>query len=705
MTAATQYVGKKDFWTGAFFGHNLQRRWGMLLASTIVWDIPVLSGSDYSASMELWNAETNLTFGRGRFHSNTFIGQAVTTQDVNYFVTEFGVGQGSEHADPYQGGVQLTLHIQPGNPAVRSTYNSGPTWGGAEPNGVVWAARNNTNNTGIAVNPYNRGPGVPKDSFADVKLTAAWAVRLTSADDGPDPSVRRVSNPNGTHTLSLKLSPGRRYALIYSIATRECGRGDPVAEALRLGRIVGSQQQRDSARASARSWWHAFWATTPVVKHFSSEADAFYYGVLYSMAASKRLGTVGIDRQGPFMTQDNSIWPYICNNYNLQAPYFGMHATNQQWMFEPMFDRVMRSVPLFKQRARHLLVNVQAPENGRDNPPPSSFGHYEGIEMPGHIGAYDWMWDGSYEGQDAGQRFDSAFTALLMIDYYDFSQNITFLRATAYPFLRLTVDFIASYVRNTTHADGNYSLHIHHGCAQEGCVGQPAFPPANSSRWASMEYGDTTPDIAFYKYALRAATRLSSVLGVDNDKREQWQSIVAHLPPYTTDEVPLPDKVFADSTFSGRTAQVYPAAPAMPGYKTVLGAIGRQGGQLQIHGCTSGSDWNASLLACAQLCRSSCEGHGGCSSFAVLHPHHANDGRIGCQLYNSTAPTQNDWWSLWFKSTPTPGSWAGGDAPIHPPKPQPVPGTVMAISANHTPVVPFSIRGLVSYAIVYTAPM
>jgi hypothetical protein len=38
-------VGKKDFWTGAFFGHNLQRRWGMLLASTIVWEVPSLEGS------------------------------------------------------------------------------------------------------------------------------------------------------------------------------------------------------------------------------------------------------------------------------------------------------------------------------------------------------------------------------------------------------------------------------------------------------------------------------------------------------------------------------------------------------------------------------------------------------------------------------------------------------------------------------------
>ena len=76
-------------------------------------------------------------------------------------------------------------------------------------------------------------------------------------------------------------------------------------------------------------------------------------------------------------------------------------------------------------------MNVQRPEAGHDNPPPSSYGRYKGIEMPGHIGAYSWMWDGSYEGQDAGQRFDAAFTALVMIDHFDYSQDKSFLASTA----------------------------------------------------------------------------------------------------------------------------------------------------------------------------------------------------------------------------------------------------------------------------------
>jgi hypothetical protein len=314
----SQYICKKDFWTGAFFGHNLQRRWGMLLASTIVWEMPSLKGSQYNATMEIWNAETNFTFGQ--FHSNTFIGQAHTPRDVNFFVTEFGVAAGgggdygSSHSSSDLGSLQqeqqsipLTLRVQPGNPAVSSTYNAGRSWGGVEAvqaGGWAWAARNNTNNTGLAVNPYIPGPGVPQDTFADTKLTAAWAVRVSSADGGPEPAVQHTADADGNHTLSLTLLPGRRYALVYSVATRECGgaaqqqhqqqggndANDAVMEALRLARMVATQQQRNMARSAARAWWAAQWATTPVVRHFSPEAEEFYYGVLYAMAASKRAG-------------------------------------------------------------------------------------------------------------------------------------------------------------------------------------------------------------------------------------------------------------------------------------------------------------------------------------------------------------------------------------------------------------------------------
>jgi hypothetical protein len=65
-----------------------------------------------------------------------------------------------------------------------------------------------------------------------------------------------------------------------------------------------------------------------------------------------------------------------------------MLATNQAWMLKPMLDRVLKSVPYFQQRASKLLVNVVGVGmDGNDVPPPSAFGSYDGINMPGHIGA------------------------------------------------------------------------------------------------------------------------------------------------------------------------------------------------------------------------------------------------------------------------------------------------------------------------------
>jgi alpha-L-fucosidase 2 len=304
-----QYCALKSFWTGAFFesgsSHGLQRRWGMLLAASLVWDAPLLRGASYDATQELGTGRMNLTLGDGSFESSTFVGQADAGQGANFYATEFGV---SAAARP----LTLTLQIRPGNPDLRSKqdYNAGSTRGGTADGGVVWTARNNTNITGNASNHYTG------DSFSFTHLTMGLAAKVTAADAGPAPVVTHAHDGthNGTHSLAMVLQPGRRYVLTVWVACHEWGKGDPVTEAISNLARVGSNDGRATAWEAANTWWQRHWASTPVVRHFSEAAEQYYYGTLYTMASSKRAGTVGIDRQGPFMTQDNSIWPYICNN-------------------------------------------------------------------------------------------------------------------------------------------------------------------------------------------------------------------------------------------------------------------------------------------------------------------------------------------------------------------------------------------------------
>lgn len=182
--ALTTYVAKKDFWTGAFFKKdNAQRRWGMLLAATIIWEAPGLRNASYSADMHLWTGEVDFSFSTEalQFNRSTFVGQASTPDDVNFFVTEFGA-QGASLQ-------QVSVRLQPGNPAVPvASYKPGGSWSGVD-GGVGWMGRNNTANAGPAVNPYRPGPTAPHDTFNDTKLTAGVAMRIVAADGGRDPVV------------------------------------------------------------------------------------------------------------------------------------------------------------------------------------------------------------------------------------------------------------------------------------------------------------------------------------------------------------------------------------------------------------------------------------------------------------------------------------------------------------------------------------
>lgn len=57
---------------------------------------------------------------------------------------------------------------------------------------------------------------------------------------------------------------------------------------------------------------------------------------------------------------------------------------------------------------------------------------------------------------DWGQKNIGAFCAKMFQDYFDYTQNKTFLATTAYPFLRLVGDFYESYA--TVDSYGTYSV-------------------------------------------------------------------------------------------------------------------------------------------------------------------------------------------------------------------------------------------------------
>lgn len=92
------------------------------------------------------------------------------------------------------------------------------------------------------------------------------------------------------------------------------------------------------------------------------------------------------------------------------------------------------------------------------------------------------------------------------MDYYDYTQNTTFLRETLYPLAKLNGEFYASYM--TKSSDGKYN--VLHSCAMEGCGAQGIKTAKN------IAVSNNPPfDLAFVKRTYRGLLEYSMTLDVD----------------------------------------------------------------------------------------------------------------------------------------------------------------------------------------------
>ena len=65
-----------------------------------------------------------------------------------------------------------------------------------------------------------------------------------------------------------------------------------------------------------------------------------------------------------------------------------------------------------------------------------------------------------------GQKSDAVFAGMHFIKYFDATQNETFLRNRAYPFLREVIDFYESYMTKNA-STGRFD--VLNSCAMENC--------------------------------------------------------------------------------------------------------------------------------------------------------------------------------------------------------------------------------------------
>ena len=197
---------------------------------------------------------------------------------------------------------------------------------------------------------------------------------------------------------------------------------------------------------------------------------------------------------GNWLTTDTPNWHGDFHlNYNFQAPYYLAYGTNHADLSLPFYQAVLESM-----------------DNGRAM---AQRHGWKGVHFPVCIGP----WGLSPENPDGdwGQRSDAVYAALNFIWHWQFTQDTGFLRETAYPYLREVAAFWEDYLK---FEDGRYVIYndsIHEGSG-------PDFNPILTLGLVRTLFKNMIP--------------MSAELGVDADKRAQWQDILDKLSAFPVQE-------------------------------------------------------------------------------------------------------------------------------------------------------------------------
>ena len=409
-------------------------------------------------------------------------------------------------------------------------------------------------------------------------------------------------NPSAGITLSLSLESGAEYALLVGVQTlRDIGCAgvrpqwencttSPQDAAAALVRSMAVTAARAAAEQASADFWIAYWnaSSVDITAGATSNASAqlavverFYYFMQYLQAVTTRDGKVTPALDGFVCTEPVAWKDQFTVDYNLEAQFWGAGSSNHLAFIHPVMASTTNpgAVATARIRAQSPLTwgtttpwpgvvghTVAAAQCAPDNCPNLTTTGFKGTEWPS---AAMPLGDGRLAADDLNTRWIGALLSTNLIQYWEYSRNMTTLAAVIYPFVRDNAEFYRSYA--VTGTDGK--LMFPYSCAQEACqcidggfVKTPVVPVPNyttacltpdspfedrcpdASGWEKNHpclecypyiatgsddgYHNAFSDIAFSSYTFRNAVRFASLLGVDADLAVLWQAALDAEPPY-----------------------------------------------------------------------------------------------------------------------------------------------------------------------------
>lgn len=307
----------------------------------------------------------------------------------------------------------------------------------------------------------------------------------------------------------------------------------------------------DQRRAAHSKWWHKFWNRSWI--HITGSADTFAVSQAYALQryinACAGRGTYPIKFNGSLFTvpypgkpgdADYRRWGSGYWWQNTRLPYISMCASGDFDLMQPLFKMYGHDLlPLFKYRTRHYL-------------------DHDGVYIPeciyfwGDVFSETYGWTPFEAREDKLQEsgwhkwewVSGPELVFMMFDYYDYTQDVAFLRETLLPNAHEILTFF----------DQHYPL---------GENGKLVMHPTQAlETW--WKCTNPMPEIAGVRTVIERLLGLPESL-TSKEQRAFWQALQAKIPDLPTREINgkralAPAESFADKR-NFENAELYAVFP------------------------------------------------------------------------------------------------------------------------------------------------
>jgi hypothetical protein len=383
------------------------------------------------------------------------------------------------------------------------------------------------------------------DSPAHATLKAILSPHLPAAEQGVREGVAWLTQripgdpdwPGMTFAVALA-SAGNRKAVAV-VTSRESK--DPLGDAVTLARATATN---DAALVRKHEDdWRAFWSASGV-KLDDAALTAIWYCNLYFLRCVSKPGVVAV---GLFagLVNDKPAWHGGHTiNYNTQQTFQGAFTANHVELAQPVEQLVADYLPRARWLARKTYNCGGAffPHNLYPYEPPDP----EACRGKNHRVHVCTPW--------AHTIGNSGFLVQNLWWHYQYQPDPNYLEKTAWPALRDVAVFYADFMDQ----------------CRAGPPGKVILAPS-----VSPEHWDWTPnmernrncayDIAFVRFAFRAAIEAATILGREPQLVERFKKELARLPDYPTTKGDRPIVVDVEDAPPTTYNIAVPAVPVFPG--------------------------------------------------------------------------------------------------------------------------------------------